>query len=132
MPGQHAGEIAELDGNAVGIRFDGTEGVHRWYTPAELEPEMHNGMNKMGEEEREARAALMDDEMSEEEVAAHRAALEALMAGKPGSVPSSDPAAKYRDTGRRGAQGEYPPEQRTNDGTPVEEDERSLRISNRR
>lgn len=89
--------------------------------------------------------------MNEEELEAQLAALQALRAdataaqGNPGQAellaalglqgaqkappPSLDPAAKYHDVGRREG-GAMPPEQRMNDGTPVEEDERSLRPNN--
>lgn len=59
------------------------------------------------------------------------ALMEALgLAQKPSAPSSLDPAAKFHDIGRREG-GAMPPEQRTNDGTPVEEDERSLRPNNR-
>lgn len=57
------------------------------------------------------------------------ALMEALGLAQKPPPPSLDPAAKFHDVGRREG-GAMPPEQRTNDGTPVEEDERSLRPNN--
>lgn len=40
MEGHDVGEIAEMNrGPAYGIKFDGMDMVHRWYTHSELEPE---------------------------------------------------------------------------------------------
>jgi hypothetical protein len=54
---------------------------------------------------------------------------EGVAHGKPENVPSLNPAAKFHDIERREG-GTMPPEQRMNDGTAVEEDERSLRPNN--
>jgi hypothetical protein len=76
--------------------------------------------------------------MNPEEIDAAMEALQMLraeaMAAQGGGMqkpppPSLDPAAKFHDVGRREG-GSMPPEQRMNDGTPVEEDERSLRPNN--
>lgn len=87
MPGQRAGEVAVVEGNAIGVRFDGSEGIHRWYTPNELEPEMHDDMR--GDRPKRGMALLLgmpgggedSDEMDlaeETKRAAARAAFDAV------------------------------------------------------
>lgn len=89
MPGQRAGEVTDVEGNAIGIRFDGSDEVHRWYTPNELEPEMRDD-DMRGDDKKRGIALLLgmpgggdDDEdnmdlAEETKRAAARAAFDAV------------------------------------------------------
>lgn len=64
MPGQRSGEVAIVNGNAYGIRFDGSDEIHKWYTAEELRLDggektaMHD-MNRMGSGGKRKPLALM-------------------------------------------------------------------------
>ncbi|MBY0274727.1 HK97 family phage prohead protease [Candidatus Binatia bacterium] len=57
-----AGEVVEVSTSALGIKFDGMDGVHRWYVESELEAADDNPEQIEGDEMSRAIAALLDDE----------------------------------------------------------------------